>query len=347
MMEKKVRIGIIGIGSFSRAHIMAVTDAYNAELVGLADHDETRLHQHDEKCRIADIPHYTDYNEMLARDDVDAIIVATNDQAHCEVTVAALKAGKPVLCEKPMALNTAECKIMIDTSKETGSMLMIGQVARFNPAAQKLIEIAKSGKLGEIFYVESEYAHDYSKIPGSTGWRRDPDRHGIIGGGGHSVDLLRCIAGNPEEVFAYSSNKVLTDWPVFDCTVSTIKFPNGVLGRMFCSIGAKRPQVDRTVIYGTKGTLYKDAFGVYLYMDKVSDDPVFEGMNQQQIRVHIPAVNKGHNAVAEVEEFCSAILEGRESSCPGVEGAITAYTCMAMVESSKTGKPVKMNYDFL
>lgn len=346
-MSKKVRIGIIGIGSFSRSHIMAVTDARNAELVGLADPDETRLHQHDERHHLEDIPHYTDYNEMLARDDVDAIIVSTNDQAHCEVTVAALKAGKPVLCEKPMALTTEECKTMIDTSKETGSMLMIGQVARFNPSSQKLVEIAKSGKLGEIFYVESEYAHDYSKIPGSTGWRRDPNRHGIIGGGCHSVDLLRTIAGNPEEVFAYSSNKVLTDWPVYDCTVATMKFPNGVLGRMFCSIGAKRPQVDRTVIYGTKGTLYRDAFGMYLYLDKVSDEPIFEDMKQQSIRVHIPVTNKGHNTLAEVEEFASAILEGRESSCPGVEGAITAYTCMAMVESSRTGMPVKMNYDFL
>ena len=346
-MQKKVRIGIVGTGSFSKAHIQAVTDAYNAELVGLSDQDETRLYQHDEKFRLADIPHHLNYQEMLARDDVDAIIVSANDQAHCELTVAALKAGKPVLCEKPMALTTEECKAMIDAGKESGSMLMIGQVARFNPAAQKMIEIAKSGKLGEIFYVESDYAHDYSKIPGSTGWRRDPNRHGIIGGGCHSVDLLRCIAGNPEEVFAYSSNKVLTDWPVFDCTVATMKFPNGVLGRMFCSIGAKRPQVDRTVIYGTKGTLYKDAFGMYLYMEKVSDEPMFEGMNQQHIRVHIPVTNKGHNALAEVEEFCSAILEGRESSCPGVEGAITAYTCMAMVESSRTGLPVKMNYDFL
>ena len=346
-MNKKVRIGIIGIGSFSRMHMKGVTEAYNAELVGLAEPDETRLHQHDEKFRVTDVPHYTDYNELLARDDVDAIIVATNDQAHREVTVAALKAGKPVLCEKPMALNTADCKAMIDASKESGAMLMIGQVARFNPAAQKIIEIVKSGKLGEIFYVESEYAHDYSKIPGSTGWRRDPDRHGIIGGGCHAVDLLRCIAGNPEEVFAYSSNKVLTDWPVYDCTVASIKFPNGVLGKMFCSIGAKRPQVDRTVVYGTKGTLYKDTFGTYLYMDKVSDEPMFADLNQQQIRVHIPNASKGHNTTAEVEEFCAAILEGRESSCPGVEGAITAYTCMAMVESSKTGKPVKLNFDFL
>jgi predicted dehydrogenase len=116
---------------------------------------------------------------------------------------------------------------------------------------------------------------------------------------------------------------------------------------MFCSIGAKRPQVDRTVIYGTKGTLYKDGFGTYLYLDKASDEPIFEGMNQQHIRVHIPVSNVGHNTTAEVQEFCAAILEGRESSCPGVDGAITAYTCMAMVESSKTGKPVKMNYDFL
>ena len=77
-----------------------------------------------------------------------------------------------------------------------------------------LMEMVKSGAIGELFFVESEYAHDYSKIPGHGGWRLDPRRHGFLGGGCHAVDLLRWIAGDPYEVYALANRKMLSTWPL-------------------------------------------------------------------------------------------------------------------------------------
>jgi len=343
-MQRKVRIGIVGIGSFSRLHIKGALDAVNAELVALADPDETRLHQHDEKFKVAHLDHYTDYNEMLARDDIEAVIVASNDQAHKELTVAALRAGKHVLCEKPMALTMDDCIAMIEAEKETGKKLMVGQVTRYDGVCSKAVQMIKDGVIGDIYYVESEYAHDYSKIPGTNQWRMDPARHGIIGGGCHAVDLLRSIAGNPIELSAYSNNKCLTDWPVYDCSVAIFKFPNNVIGKVMSSIGCKRSATRQTSVYGTKGTLVFTRSNIDLFTEHFSD--TLDIKDQFKVRIPIPVQKNDHNVLGEITDFCEAIIEDKPVPCPGKDGAITAYTCMAIVEASQTGKPVTLNYDF-
>ena len=157
----------------------------------------------------------------MERDDVDAVVVATPDQLHREMTMAALGAGKHVLCEKPMALTLEDCQAMIDASRNTDRKLMIGQICRFTPGFMRAKQLIDNGEIGELFFVESEYAHDYSKIPGTfSNWRLDPLRHGFLGGGCHAVDLVRWIAGNPYEVAAFANKKMLTDWPTDDCTIA-------------------------------------------------------------------------------------------------------------------------------
>ena len=118
-----------------------------------------------------------------------------------------------------------------------------------------------AGRIGELFFVESEYAHDYSTAArGWNDWRVDSNRprEPYLGGGCHAVDLLRWIAGNPSEIMAYSNHKCLTDWPVDDCTISMMKFPNNVIGKVFVSIGCKRDYTMRSVFYGTRGTIIAD-----------------------------------------------------------------------------------------
>ncbi len=346
-MARKVRLGIIGIGDFSKLHLKGALAAENVELVALADSDETRLHQHDEFYNIGHLDHYTDYHEMLARDDIEAVVVVTNDQAHRQPTVDALMAGKHVLCEKPMALNLDDCRAMIEAEKKSGKMLMVGQIGRYTPSFNDAIKLIESGAIGEIFFVESEYAHDYSKIPGATGWRKTPERHAIIGGGCHAVDLLRRIAGNPLEVSAYANRKVLKDWPVDDCTVAIMKFPNDVIGKVMCSIGCKRSYTMRTCVYGTEGTLIFNSSSIDMYKDHFSDDDAFKNRNQHVMKIQVPTGHNDHNTQGEITDFCNAIIEGKLGSCTGEEGAVTAYTCMAIVESARTGEKVVMDYDFL
>ena len=343
---RKVKLGVIGAGAFSKYHLNGIQYAENCEAIAICDVDVKRAKAQAEKFHIEKV--YQDYHELLACEEIEAVTLPLPDQLHKQITIDALRAGKHVLCEKPMALSLEECKEMIAAAKETGKLLMVGQVGRYNPHYNAAIEMINNGEIGELFFVESEYAHDYAAIGGMGGWRVTPERHGIIGGGCHAVDLLRRIAGNPEEVFAYANHKVLTDWPVDDCTVAVMKFPNDVIGKVMCSIGCKRKYTMRTVIYGSKGTLVVDSELPYItmYQDRFTEEGPMSRRKQQVIGMDIPVPMKDHNVQDEVTDFCNAIMEGRLVECTGEEGAVTVAACMAIVESARTGEKVKISYDF-
>lgn len=345
MEQRKVKLGVIGAGGFSSYHLDGIRFAYNCEAVAICDVDIEKAKKQAEKYNIPN--YYGSLEELLANKEVEAVTVVTNDQMHREATVSALRAGKHVLCEKPMALNIEDCKAMIAAQKETGNLLMVGQIGRYTPHFNKAVEMVNNGELGELFYVESEYAHDYAHIGGAGGWRVTPERHAIIGGGCHAVDLLRRIAGNPTEVFAYANHKVLKDWPVDDCTVAVMKFPNNVIGKVMCSIGCKRKYTMRTVLYGSKGTLVIDSKQAYitLYRDRFTEEPYLKDRWQQEIGMDIPIAVNDHNFCGEVTDFANAVINGKLIDCTGEEGMVTVATCMAIVESAAKEEKVKLSYD--
>lgn len=347
---RKVRIGVIGVGSFASAlQLKDLQKIDNAEVVALCDIVKEKA---EEQAKIYGIDSvYSDYHELLARDDIEAVVLPLPDQIHRQVAVDSLHAGKHVLCEKPMALNYDDCAAMVKAEKESGKCLMIGQIGRYTPSFLKAKEILDSGLIGDLFFIESEYAHDYSKIGGQGGWRVTPEREPIIGGGCHAVDLIRSLAGNPEEVFAYANNMSLKDWPIHDCTVAIMKFPSGVIGKVMTSTGCKRLYTMRSVIYGTKGTLVFDNKSAYisLYQEQFlpGDTDRFLDIAQQNIALQIPVEVNNHNFAGEARDFCNAIEQGKPIVSDSTNGASTASVCFAIVESFKTGNKVKVRYDFI
>lgn len=339
--------GVISASGMAQAHMDAIV--FNrARLAAICDIDYEKARQVGAQYGVEDF--YQDYRQLIARPDIDAVVVCTPDQLHPEMTVAALEAGKHVLCEKPMAMTVEECRAMIDASRRTGKKLMVGQVCRYAPGFVKAKELIDSGEIGELFFVESEYAHDYSHISGADNWRKDPVRlrHPVLGGGCHAFDLLRWIAGDPYEVTAYSSKKVLTDWPVDDCTISILKFPNGILGKAFVSIGCKRKYTMRSVFYGSKGTVIVDNTSpeLTLYRERLTGDPSIDEMLGQSTGIVLPVSINNHNTVAEIGEFIDSIENDKPVRTDGVQGASTVAACLAAVESARTGRAVSVSYDF-
>ncbi len=345
-MKKTIKLGVIGAGSFSDSHLKGIQYAKTAEAVAVCDVIKEKAKAQAEKYGIPS--YYTDYHELLKRDDIDAVTLPLPDQVHAEVTVAALRAGKHVLCEKPMALNKEDCKKMIGAARETGKELMIGQIGRYTPSFIMAQKMVKSGDIGELFFVESEYAHDYARIAGQGSWRVTPERHPIIGGGCHAIDLLRMIAGNPTEVFAYANNKVLTSWPISDCTVAIMKFPDRVIGKVLTSIGCKRKYTMRSVFYGSKGSIIVDNTSptLTLYKSEFSQMEELKNISQQSIEIRIPVTINNHNFEFEVNDFCTRLLEGKPVTTDGVEGASTVAVGLAIVESAAKEEKVKVDYDF-
>jgi predicted dehydrogenase len=341
MKDGKFTVGIIGL-DFGEWHLKAALEK-ELEIVGICDKRVDRLNYVGNKHGIPEEKRYTDYNELLAIPELDIVVVATPDQLHREMSVAALELGKNVLCEKPFALTREDVTAMVQAAnKEGNGKLMVGQVCRYNPGFMKAKELIDSGAIGELYYVESEYAHDYMRIvQGVTGWRADPLRHGVIGGGCHAIDLLRWIAGDPEEVFAFGNHKLLPTIPTDDATISVLRFPNNVIGKVFVSTGCKRNYTMRSLFYGTKGTIiYEDSSEpLKLFTVDEKDDPI----KTPQL---FEFGNNSHNTGGEMAAFIDAIVNNKPIPTPAEEGAKTVATCLAIIESAKTGEKVKPDYNF-
>ena len=214
---------------------------------------------------------------------------------------------------------------------------MVGQVCRFSPGfalAKKLIE---RGDIGELFFVESEYAHNYKGIEGVGNWRKDPKRHPFIGGACHAVDLLRWIAGDIKEVFAYSNHKCLLDWPYDDCTIAMLKFRNKIIGKVFCSIGCVRPYTMRSVFYGKEGTIIADNTSSHIQI--ASRD---FSMDKHPSFAQIPVDVASHNISGEIDEFIDCIIKDKPVVMDAKEGTKTVAACIATINSVKEGKPLKV-----
>ncbi len=335
-MKKKLKVANIGM-KFGMSHVEGAMGC-GAEIAAICDSNEENLRFAGERYGIPEEKRFTDYNDILNNEDIDVVTVAIPDQQHKKVSCDFLRAGKHVLCEKPLALTREDIEEIVRVADESGSKFMVGQICRFTPAFEKAKEIIESGTIGELYFVESEYAHDYMKL--CDDWRADPNRHGVIGGGCHAVDLLRWLAGDPKEVFAYGTHKLLPQVPYDDATIAVIKFDDNVAGKVFVSTGCKRDYTMRTVIYGTKGTLICDNTSPTMTLFTTDE----EGVTKEAQTIDVVVNN--HNAVKEFEVFADAILNDKPVATDAREGAKTVAVCLAIVESAKTGVPVKPDYNF-
>ena len=342
---EKIRFAVIGLSGHGRRHADGITANKNSTLVALCDNNEETLKESAEIYGVDKIS--TDYNDLVDRNLIDAVCIVTPDQIHREMVVKFLNEGIHVLCEKPLALTNEDCKAMLDAEKNGSAKLMVGQVCRKTPGFIKAKEIVDSGIIGNLLFVESEYAHDYSNMP--LHWRNDKEnpRHPVTGGGCHAVDLLRWIAGNPIEAFGYSNKKVLGDtWPCDDTAIAVLKFPDNVIGKVYVSTGCKRIYTMRTVIYGTKGTIITDNTSPHLtlFLEEFEGRKKLFNTDMKNIAMTIPVSINNHNIEAEIDDFIDALQGKAEVDIPGKEGADTVAVCEAIIASASSGKAEEIKY---
>jgi len=279
--------------------------------------------------------------EDIYKAGLDVIVVASPDHFHTEQSIKALSAGCNVICEKPLAPTVADCKKIIAAVRKTGKLFMTGQVCRYAPGFMLAKKLVEEGRIGEIAFIESEYAHDYAKAPGFDNWRKDPKikREGFLGGGCHAMDLLRWFVGNPVEVSSYMNRKLLAanNWPTNDTGVAICKFKNDVIGKVFVSVGIKRPYTMRTVICGTGGTIICDntSKSIQIFEEKLISQTGDEFST-------IPVNINNHNVAAELDDFVKCLDKGLPISTDVYEGTRTVAFSEAALKSAKTGVPVKV-----
>lgn len=333
MKKKILNVGVISCSDMAQSHMLAVKNHEQACLAAVCDVDEEKLREAGDKMGVE--ARYTDYRELLRHPGLDAVIIVTPDQLHREMVEESLNAGLHVLCEKPLALLREDLNAIVAASRASDKKLMVGQICRFTPGFAKAKELIDAGELGDIYYVESEYAHDYQDILSENGWRSDPNRNGVVGGGCHAVDLLRWVAGDPIEVTAYANHKMLPIVPYDDCTIAILRFENDVIGKVFVSTGCKRAYTMRSSFYGTKGTVVCDNTSPSITFYKSQEENPAE-LEEREIEVDIA----NHNTFGEFRAFADAILNDKPVPTDALQGAKTIAACMAIVDSANERRTI-------
>ena len=197
---RKVRIGIIGCGGIANnKHMPALRKIPEVEMVAFCDIVEERAVKAAADYGTPDAKVYTDYKELLKDESIEVVHVLTPNRDHSYITVDALEAGKHVMCEKPMAINTAEAQKMVDAAKRTGKKLTIGYQSRFRPDSMYLKQACENGELGEIYYARAQ-AIRRRAVP-TWGVFLDAEKQGggpLIDIGTHAMDLKLWMMDNYE-----------------------------------------------------------------------------------------------------------------------------------------------------
>jgi len=200
-MGDKVRIGIIGVGQIGKHHLRQYQEIPEAEVIAVADirEDEARW-----VAQEFSVPYvYTDYRELLQRDDIQSVDVCLHNRLHAPVTIAALQAGKNVYCEKPMAWTYCEAREMYDTAQRLGRMLHIQLNTLYTPEARAAKRLIDDGKLGEIYYAKSSHYRRRGR-PFVDGYGSAQFVQRSVAGGGAMLDIavyhiarMMWLLGNP------------------------------------------------------------------------------------------------------------------------------------------------------
>ncbi len=207
---KKLNVGVIGTGFIGPVHVEALKRTGLAEVVALADvNDEVAA----AKASELDIPTaYGDYKDLLADDNIDVVHICTPNHLHYKMSKEALEAGKHVVCEKPLAMNSEEAKILVDIAKEKGLVNAIHFNLRFYPLMHQAKAMVESGELGEIFTVNGSYQQDWLFYETDYNWRLEPEFSGesraVADIGSHWFDAAEYITG-------LKTQKVCADFATF------------------------------------------------------------------------------------------------------------------------------------
>jgi predicted dehydrogenase len=271
MKNGKVGVGIVGIGFGLSAELPGFRACEGVEVLAVCSARRERV---EAAAQQHSIPHaFTDYGEMLTVEGLDLVSIVTPVYLHHPMTVAALEAGKHVLCDKPTAMNVAEAREMYTGAQTAGVIHMIDHELRFNPTRRKLKQMLDEGYIGQLYHVNANIFSDFRADPIARKW--DWWSEAEKGGGAlgaaasHQIDLLRWWVGEPLRVSGqlgtFVKQRQLPDSTEMRTVTSDdqcsfmAESGNGALASVFITNVARHPQGMRTEFQGERGTLILDA----------------------------------------------------------------------------------------
>ncbi|MTH53045.1 gfo/Idh/MocA family oxidoreductase [Bacillus mangrovi] len=343
-MTTKIRMGVVGCGSIARhRHLLEYASDEAVEITAVCDIVEERVN---ETASLYGAAAYTNYEDLIASGKVYAVSVCTPNYLHAPVSIAALKAGLHVLCEKPMATSREDAEAMIAAAKESGKKLMIAHNQRFTSAHQKARKIIASGEMGKIYSFRTAFGHpgpEAWSIDGKDSWffRKEEAFIGAMGDlGVHKTDLMRFLLGEEfTEVGAFVETSAKTFGDVDDNAVCILKTASGILGTLTASWSYTGKEDNSTIIYCENGII------------RLEDDPqyslIIQYSNKETAKFELGQIQSneegGQVSSGVMKYFINCIQEDQEPLVTGEEGMKSLEVILAALESGKTKKIVAIN----
>ena len=307
-MTKRYRVGIIGTGGISRAHSRGYIACEHTEIVAAADISEEQLKKYGDEFSVKSL--YTDYMEMLNKENIDIVSVCTWHKTHCEIVVNAAPYVKGIMCEKPMALNLREADAMIEACDKANTKLAIGHQRRFAAGHVKGREMLQQGEIGDLRFA----------------WISSPPP--LVGWGTHVVDLMRYYLGDVESVMGQidvskRERSIKHGEYNEDAASAYIKFKSGKSGLFETESGQHK-----LYFFGEDGEIEAQVGGGLRVKTKGSAEWIH------------PSLEQIDHFTAEMYELVAAIEEEREHLSSGREGRAAMEVLMAIFESSRRRKTI-------
>lgn len=361
-MADKLGVLVHGAGWVSTQHIKAFSNNPHTRVVAVSSRKLESARMRADEAGLKDVGIYNDLNRALKHRGVDIVSICTPQHVHPENTVAAARAGKHIVIEKPVANTLADMKRMRDAVRRARVRTIVSFVLRWNPLFQTIKSLIADGALGKVYYSEADYQHHVGSFyKGYVDWHSA--KRGVspfLVGGCHAVDAARWFAAkgefeaaDPVEVFAYKGgwrkgktiqyNPYQFRWErsavgaleYDDMEVVLVRYGNGAVGKTAVHFGSIMPYQFPLAVFGDKGTIKDNRVWSH----------IFPGQHDW---VTIPSVMpdsadvKHHPFQGEMDHFVDCILSKRESHCNLEDAIKTHEVAFAAMQCYKTGRPVKL-----
>ena len=364
--HRKIRFGIVGCGAIGPTHAGAIQQMADAELIAVADLIPDRAQSTADKFSVSKI--YHEQQQLLSDPAIDVVCLCTPSGMHGDGAVAAMQAGKHVIVEKPMEINTAACDRMIAAQRATGKLMTVISQHRFDAASLLVKDLVQSGKLGRIILATAEVKWwRTQKYYDEGDWRGTWALDGggaVMNQGIHTLDLLQWFAGDVESVFAHTRTAAHERIEVEDAAVATLTFRNGAIGTYVASTAVYDGLPVRIDIFGTEGSAILE--GDRLKEIKLKTGEVY---GNEQVARHAVQVARGGTASvaddaanrtqgakegavwgdahrAQFEDFVRALRTGGKPLIDGPAGRAPVQVIQGLYESSRSGKLVRLGGKF-
>ncbi len=336
-MVGALRVGVVGVGTIGKHHLELYSGSSKVKVVAVADVDKAQAESVAAKHRVKKV--FTDYRELLALSEVEAVDVCTPPFAHMAVTCDAAAAGKHVLCEKPMALNSREARRMVEACRKAGVKLGIASSrSRFSPNVEMACSYVRSGKLGKLYYARATTLRRRGRpgldiLQGSK-WFLDSSKAGggaLIDIGCYDVDVLLYLAGSlqPEAVTAATFRGVgklpALDVPydVEEHVTLFVRFQDGLAATFETAWASNMQGADSMLLFGSKGGLRVSPFTFYTE----------QRGKQTAVSFELPYGKRE----AFIEDFIQA-CRGGEPKTPGEDGLKVMQVIDMAYASARLGR---------